>query len=200
MAPISPTVEPLAPAAEATPAPSDVVGPSDRRGQTGFSAAEPAPAPGVLKVIPTPGETKEAADKKTDKDKKKGGKIELRPELKKDFASKFKEKAKRPKKRWDSDVVVEEPEAIAEVPVEARKWQDFKPIHRKEDRRGLRRGPAVSTDITKPRRKVVKLYEGMTVKEFSELIGQKVPSIISKLMAMGKMATINQPICSTRRR
>ncbi len=189
----SPAVEPLAPAAEAPSAPSDVVSPPIEEVKPASPAAEPAPAPGVIKVIPTPGVTKEA-DKKTDKDKKKGGKIELRPELKKDFASKFKEKAKRPKKRWDTEVAVEEPEAIAEVPVEARKWQDFKPIHRKEDRRGLRRGPAVSTDITKPRRKVVKLYEGMTVKEFSELIGQKVPSIISKLMAMGRMATINHPI------
>ncbi|MCG3116339.1 MAG: translation initiation factor IF-2 [Candidatus Manganitrophus sp. SA1] len=192
-APLSPTMEPIAPAATATSAPSDVVSPPVEEVKPASPAAEPAPTPGVLKVVPSPGGAKEAAEKKTDKDKKKG-KIELRPELKKDFASKFKEKAKRPKKRWDSDVVVEEPEAIAEVPVEARKWQDFKPIHRKEDRRGLRRGPAVSTDITKPRRKVVKLYEGMTVKEFSELIGQKVPSIISKLMAMGKMATINHPI------
>ena len=41
---------------------------------------------------------------------------------------------------------------------------------------------------------MIKLYEGLTVKEFSELIGLKVPSIISKLMEMGRMATINQPI------
>lgn len=190
--PTSPTMEPFA-AAAAAPAPADVLSPPAPTEEVAPPATEPAPSPGVIKVIPSPGGTKEEADKKTDKDKKKG-KIELRPELKKDFASKFKEKAKRPKKRWDSDIVVEEPEAIAEVPVEARKWQDFKPIHRKEDRRSLRRGPAVATDITKPRRKVVKLYEGMTVKEFSELIGQKVPSIISKLMAMGKMATINHPI------
>jgi translation initiation factor IF-2 len=189
-----PSMEPLAPAA-ATPAPS-VLSPPAPTEEGAPPAAEPAaPFSGVIKVIPSPTGTKEEAEKKTEKEKeKKKGKIELRPELKKDFASKFKEKAKRPKKRWDSEIIVEEPEAIAEVPVEARKWQDFKPIHRKEDRRSLRRGPAVSTDITKPRKKVVKLYEGMTVKEFSELIGQKVPSIISKLMMMGKMATINHPV------
>ncbi|MBI3803178.1 MAG: translation initiation factor IF-2 [Nitrospirae bacterium] len=159
--------------------------------------AEPlAAAAEVAKVISPDGAKKEeTADKKGDKDKKKG-KIEPRTEVKKDAAAKFKDKAKRPKQRerWDPQVVVEEVETVAEVPVEARKWQDFKPIHRKEDRKGVRRGLAVTAEITKPRRKVVKLYEGMTVKEFSELIGQKVPSIIAKLMVMGKMATINQPI------
>lgn len=192
VAPPAPPVEPVAPAAAAA---SEVLSPPAPAEEVAPPVAEPAPpSPGVIKVIPSPGETREEAEKKTDKEKKKG-KIELKPEFKKDFASKFKEKAKRPKRgRWDADIVVEEPEAIAEVPVEARKWQDFKPIHRKEDRRSLRRGPAVAADITKPRRKVVKLYEGMTVKEFSELIGQKVPSIISKLMMMGKMATINHPI------
>ena len=188
--PPGPTMEPLSPAAVASPAPSDVLSPAPaEEAKTGPPSSEPiVPAPGGIKAIPSPA-AKEEADKKADKDKKKGGKIEL----KKDFASKFKEKAKRPK-RPQVYSEVEEAETVAEVPVEARKWQDFKPIHRKEDRKSLRRGPAVSTDITKPRRKVVKLYEGMTVKEFSELIGQKVPSIISKLMAMGKMATINHPI------
>lgn len=187
--PPGPSMEPLAPAA-ATPAPSEALSPPAPTVEvtTAPPVAEAAPLPGVA---PLPGGTKEEAEKKTDKEKKKG-KIELRPELKKDFAAKLKEKAKRPKRRWDAEI--EEVETVAEVPVEARKWQDFKPIHRKEDRRALRRGPAVATDITKPRRKVVKLYEGMTVKEFSELIGQKVPSIISKLMVMGKMATINHPI------
>jgi len=189
-----PAMEPLAPAAEAVPAPSDGLSPAPAE-EIAPPAAEPVvPSSGGIRVIPSPEGAKEEAEKKTDKEKKKG-KIELKPELKKDFASKFKEKAKRPKRgRWDADILAEEPEAIAEVPVEARKWQDFKPIHRKEDRRALRRGPAMATDITKPRKKVVKLYEGMTVKEFSELIGQKVPSIISKLMVMGKMATINHPI------
>ncbi len=47
-------------------------------------------------------------------------------------------------------------------------------------------------EITKPRRKVIKIQEGSTLKEFAELLGQKVGDIIKKLMTMGIMATQNQ--------
>jgi translation initiation factor IF-2 len=47
-------------------------------------------------------------------------------------------------------------------------------------------------EITKPRRKIVKIQEGCTIKEFAEVIGQKVGDIIKKLMMMGVMATQNQ--------
>jgi translation initiation factor IF-2 len=49
-------------------------------------------------------------------------------------------------------------------------------------------------EITKPRRKIVKIQEGSTIKEFAEVIGQKVGDIIKKLMTMGVMATQNQPM------
>ncbi len=100
-------------------------------------------------------------------------KTELKPESKKGPASKLKDKPKRPRQV---------------------KWQDFKPIHRREDRKAARRGHGPAVDVAKPRRKVIRIYEGLTVKEFSELIGQKVTSIIAKMMELGKMATINQPI------
>lgn len=45
-----------------------------------------------------------------------------------------------------------------------------------------------------PRKKAIKLPEIVTVKEFSELIGQKVAVVIKKLMELGSMVTINQPI------
>ena len=148
-------------------------------------AVSVAPAPAAPKAVEPEG------DKKGDKDKKKA-KTDGRPEVKKELVSKLNKAKKGRKTHWGE----EEPpaDAIAEVPPETRKWQDFKPVHRKDDRRSARRGPGTLLDITKPRKKVIKLYEGLTVKEFSELIGQKVPSIISKLMEMGKMATINQPI------
>jgi len=83
---------------------------------------------------------------------------------------------------------------------ETRAWQDFKPVHWKDNRRGGKnsrgrgRGAVATAAGTKPRLKVVKLYEGITVRELSELLGQRVPAIIGKLMEMGKMATINHPI------
>jgi len=53
---------------------------------------------------------------------------------------------------------------------------------------------AVTTAPTQPRKKVLKFHEGTTVKEFSELIGQKVPEVIKKFMELGIMTTINQPV------
>jgi len=61
--------------------------------------------------------------------------------------------------------------------------------HKKDDKR------APQTDvseITKPRKKTVKIQEGCTIKEFAEVIGQKVSDVIKKLMANGVMATQNQ--------
>ncbi|MEK6698124.1 MAG: translation initiation factor IF-2 [Nitrospirota bacterium] len=49
-------------------------------------------------------------------------------------------------------------------------------------------------EITKPRRKVVKIQEGGTIKDFAELMGQKVGDVIKKLMSMGIMATQNQTV------
>jgi translation initiation factor IF-2 len=62
--------------------------------------------------------------------------------------------------------------------------------HKKEERHG---GPQTEVaEITKPRKKVVKIQEGSTIKEFAEIMGQKVGDVIKKLMLMGIMATQNQ--------
>jgi len=60
---------------------------------------------------------------------------------------------------------------------------------KKDERHGLQTDLA---DITKPRKKVVKIQEGCTIKEFAEVLGQKVGDIIKRLMTMGVMATQNQ--------
>jgi translation initiation factor IF-2 len=81
---------------------------------------------------------------------------------------------------------------------EARQWKEFKPIHGRDDKRGGKKGRGrmafTPIEAAKPRRKDVKIYQGITVKELSELLGLKVQAIIGKLMEIGKMATINQPI------
>ncbi len=66
-----------------------------------------------------------------------------------------------------------------------------KRTHKKDDKYALHTDVA---EITKPRKKVVKIQEGSTIKEFAEVIGQKVGDIIKKLMTMGVMATQNQPM------
>ena len=45
-----------------------------------------------------------------------------------------------------------------------------------------------------PRKKTLKLREGATVKEFSELLGLKFSDVIKKFMELGYMPTINQPV------
>ncbi|MBI3621301.1 MAG: translation initiation factor IF-2 [Nitrospirae bacterium] len=82
---------------------------------------------------------------------------------------------------------------------EVKKLHDFKPFQHRAPRVGsrkmMKRAPGADTpDASKPRRKIIKLYPGVTIKEFAELIGQKGGLIISRLMEMGIMATINQPI------
>jgi translation initiation factor IF-2 len=75
------------------------------------------------------------------------------------------------------------------------RWQDLRaiPVHRREDR--SRHAPTTSVaEITKPRKKIVKLTAGLTVKEFAELIGQRPADIMRKLMDMGQMLTLNQSI------
>ncbi len=109
----------------------------------------------------------------------------------KEEASKPKEKPKRPRRvKWAPT----ETELKEGATADTRKWQDFKPIHKREDRKSARKGHGPVVDVAKPRKKVIKIYEGLTVKEFSELMGQKATGIIAKLMDLGKMATINQPI------
>lgn len=68
-------------------------------------------------------------------------------------------------------------------------------------KRGVRPKPAIKrvkpaepVEPTKLRKKVIKVEEGITVKDFAENIGQKVGEVIKKLMEMGIMATLNQSI------
>lgn len=48
--------------------------------------------------------------------------------------------------------------------------------------------------VAAPRKKAIKISEGTTLKEFSELIGIKIPELIKKFMELGSLVTINQPV------
>lgn len=76
---------------------------------------------------------------------------------------------------------------------DAARWQDLRPLPtlRREER--VRHVPSSTpTDVTKPRRKIVKLSSGMTVKEFAEHLGLRATEVIRKLMEMGVVLTLNQ--------
>ncbi|HAK88457.1 MAG TPA: translation initiation factor IF-2 [Nitrospiraceae bacterium] len=77
--------------------------------------------------------------------------------------------------------------------IEPKKWVEQKSGRRTRDR--FRKAePAAPPSITAPRKKSIKLEEGTSVKEFAELIGQKIPDVIKKFMELGYMATLNQPV------
>ncbi|GMT47003.1 MAG: translation initiation factor IF-2 [bacterium] len=85
--------------------------------------------------------------------------------------------------------------------IEPKKWLDSKSGKRAGRGRFVNHGRAqhaatqtqhISTAA--PRKKALKMPEGATVKEFAELIGQKVSEVIKKFMELGTMVTINQPV------
>lgn len=78
---------------------------------------------------------------------------------------------------------------------DAARWQDLRtiPVQRRDDRSRHQHHSTIS-EITKPRKKSVKVTAGTTVKEFAELIGQRPADIVRKLMDMGQMLTFNQPM------
>jgi len=83
----------------------------------------------------------------------------------------------------------------ARVREDAARWQDLRaiPVQRREDR-ARHVHHSTPGEVTKPRKKSVKLSPGTTVKEFAELIGQRPADIVRKLMDVGQMLTFNQPM------
>lgn len=78
---------------------------------------------------------------------------------------------------------------------DAARWQDLRaiPVQRREDR-SKHIHHSLPAEITKPRKKSVKLTPRTTVKEFAESIGQRPADVVRKLMDMGQMLTFNQPM------
>ncbi|HSB32452.1 MAG TPA: translation initiation factor IF-2 [Candidatus Sulfobium mesophilum] len=81
--------------------------------------------------------------------------------------------------------------------IEPKRW-DIKGGKHKGDRGRFGQKQEAKGQIlsTMPRKKNLKLREGTTVKEFSELIGLKFSDVIKKFMELGYMPTINQPVDS----
>jgi translation initiation factor IF-2 len=108
--------------------------------------------------------------------------------------------AKPAKKKWQkkqTDYEQKKEREFREKP-SFKKLPDLKtlPIGKKPHKKDERHGGLQTevAEITKPRKKVVKIQEGCTIKEFAEVMGQKVGDVIKKLMVMGIMATQNQPM------
>ena len=74
-------------------------------------------------------------------------------------------------------------------------WQDLRPLptlRREERTRQVQ--PTSVGEPTKPRKKVIKVPAGISVKEFAEILGQKPTEIIRKLMDLNVVKNLNQPM------
>jgi len=79
--------------------------------------------------------------------------------------------------------------------IEPKKWQSTRGYKKGErPRPGFRQEEKAPVLSTMPRKKNLKLREGATVKEFSELLGLKFSDVIKKFMELGYMPTINQAV------
>ena len=79
--------------------------------------------------------------------------------------------------------------------IEPKRWHEQRPLKRGGRTRGFQpeeKKPQVQ--LVAPRKKMLKLQEGTTVKEFAELISVKLSDVIKKFMELGYMPTINQPV------
>ena len=163
----APAMSPLHPPTESPPAHHDPHAPS-----TAPVATEP---PLVTKPIVPPSPEALSGKKKVLEELQGEG---LKDKLK---------KARKPGRPREEDEV--------RVREDAARWQDLRaiPVQRRDDR-SKHVHHSTPAEITKPRKKSVKLTPGMTVKEFAEVIGQRPADIVRKLMDMGQMLTFNQPM------
>ena len=111
--------------------------------------------------------------------------------LVKSVADPIEEKIKKPKKigrKRDEDLFAARYE-------DAARWQDLRPLPalRREERSRPSQSTSVA-EVTKPRKKGIKVHAGISVKEFAELLGQRPAEVIKKLMEMGNVLAMNQPM------
>ena len=121
-------------------------------------------------------------------------KIEVRPQQHaepvqgKPASEEKSKKAKKTGKLRNEDLFAEKYE-------DAARWQDLRPLPtlRREER--SRHMPSSTlNEITRPRKKTVKLTSGITVKEYAEQLGQRSGDIIKKLMEIEVPLHLNQPM------
>lgn len=81
--------------------------------------------------------------------------------------------------------------------IEPRKFHEHRGFKKPDRERGgapFKAAQKLPPAITAPRKKTLKIQEGVTVKEFAELISVKISDVIKKFMELGYMPTINQPV------
>jgi translation initiation factor IF-2 len=101
------------------------------------------------------------------------------------------DKIKKPKK----GVRLKNDEMFAARFEDAAVWQDLRPLPTlRREERARQVQPTSVGETTKPRKKVIKVAAGISVKDFAETLGQKPTEIIRKLMDLNIVKAMNQPM------
>ena len=155
----------------------EIVQPAPSKGQPRpvHAAVVEAPAPPVVESVPSPASVSPApasattleADKKS-VDKKKLLKTDLFELAKKEVNDRFRERFKKGRKSPRG-----REEKLVDYRYQGVQWQGIKLPRRKEEKHQKAAESRGVVEITKPRRKGLKLSPGLTVKDFAEQIGQK---------------------------
>ena len=149
---------------------------------------EAAKAPSLEVSLPVYEERKSAV--LPEKDKKSEGKLDKKivPPAR-EIATE--EKVKKPKKATR----LKDEDLFAARFEDAAVWQDLRPLPTlRREERSRQVQPSSVGETTKPRKKVMKVTAGISVKDFAEVIGQKPTEIIRKLMDLNIVKTLNQPM------
>ncbi|WP_454063395.1 translation initiation factor IF-2 [Candidatus Nitrospira salsa] len=162
------------------------------------SQAEPdteIPIPLAVETEPVSEATKESSDTSDPSTGPESTTVSVKAEPKEaqksPAADPIEEKIKKPKK----SVKKRDDDLFAAKYEDAARWQDLRPLPalRREERSRPSQSTSV-TEVTKPRKKGIKVHAGISVKEFSELLGQRPAEVIRKLMDMGIVLAMNQPM------
>ena len=130
------------------------------------------------------------SDKSTDREKKAWAKTDkVGPSLGR--VSQDDDKLKKPKK----GPRLKNEEMFAARFEDAAVWQDLRPLPTlRREERARQVQPTSVGEPTKPRKKVIKVTAGISVKDFAEVLGQKPTEILRKLMDLNVVKNLNQPM------
>ena len=154
------------------------------------SVTTEAPASGVAAEVHELPQPVLPSDKPADRDKKSEAKADKKgPSSGRE--SQADDKIKKPKK----GIRPKNEEMFAARFEDAAVWQDLRPLPTlRREERARQVQPTSVGEPTKPRKKVIKVTAGISVKDFAEVLGQKPAEILRKLMDLNILKTLNQPM------
>ena len=155
------------------------------------SIAAESPSPGMSSDLLERQESILSPLKSAEKEKKSETKVDKKGSLVGRDDGQAENKIKKPKK----SARPKNEELFAARFEDAAVWQDLRPLPTlRREERARQVQPTSVGETTKPRKKVIKVTAGISVKDFAEVLGQKPAEILRKLMDLNVLKTLNQPM------